>query len=96
MRPVTEITSEMENFRVDGGFIRRDPVEPEPIGTIVLCAFRIVGYTRDCDGSLMARFEAIDKDGESTGWEQSNIGLYPSTNLVVTQEELTKLFESKS
>jgi hypothetical protein len=96
MRPVREITAQEENFRAVpmGPFdvIRRDPIEPEPIGTIVLTAFRVVGYDPDCDGSLMARLEHIDKDGEPTGWEQNAVGLYPDTELVVTLDELKALF----
>lgn len=95
MRPVKNITAEAENFRVERGFIKRDAVEPEPVGTIVMCAFRITGYDPDCDGSLMARLEAIDKDGAPTGWETKCHGLYPSTDLVVTQQELTALFANK-
>jgi hypothetical protein len=101
MRPVRKITAEEENYRTEPlasgpnvrAFItKRDPVEPEPIGTIVLTAFRVVGYDPDCDGSLMARLEHIDKDGEPTGWEQNAVGLYPDTELVVTAEELRSLF----
>jgi len=73
--------------------IKRDPVEPEPVGTIVLMAFRVTGYDQDCDGSLMARLEHIDKDGEATGWEEDSVGLYPSNDLVVTAEEWRQLFE---
>jgi hypothetical protein len=96
MRPVREITAEEEDFRLErnGPFrvIRRNPVEPEPIGTIVLCAFRIAGYDRDRDGSLMARMEAIDQDGETTGWAPDCIGLHPDTELVITQEEWRAMF----
>ncbi len=97
MRPVREITAEAENFRVErnGGFnvIRRDSIQPERIGTIVLMAFRITEYRKDCDGSLMATLEQIDKDGEITGFEAKNLGLYPEADLVVTSEELVSLFE---
>lgn len=100
MRPVREITMEEENFRTEqrGNFIlmRRDPVEPEPIGTIVLMAFRVASYTKDCDGSLMATLEAIDNEGEETGAKIKNIGLYPSTELVVTLEEWQAMFGLKS
>lgn len=101
MRPVREITAAEENFRMERlqpsdpfAVIRRDSVEPEPVGTIVLMAFRVTGYDRDCDGSLMARLEHIDKDGECTGWDPSHIGLYPHTDLVVTAEEWRGLFEA--
>lgn len=63
MRPANKITAESENFRLEGGFIKRDPVEPEPVGTIVLKVFRVTGYDSDCDGSLMARMENIDSQG---------------------------------
>lgn len=97
MRPVTDISGR-DNARIEhrGPFdvVRRDPVEPEPAGTIVLMAFRIVGYDRDCDGSLMGRFEHIDKNGEATGWEPSSVGVDAETGLVVAGDELRKLFES--
>ena len=57
MRFIREITSKEENFRVEpltttpeviAKVIRRDFVEPEPVGTIVLFPFRITGYGRDC------------------------------------------------
>jgi hypothetical protein len=98
MRPVREITGEEENFRlvpVEPGspmeVIRRDPVEPEPVGTLVLVAFRITGYDSDCDGSLMARLEHINRDGAATGWTQNCIGLYSEGELVVSPEELRQL-----
>lgn len=101
MRPVREITAAEENFRMERlqpsdpfAVIRRDSVEPEPVGTIVLMAFRVTGYDRDCDGSLMARLEHINKDGEPTGWDPTHIGLYPNTDLVVTAEEWRGLFEA--
>ena len=101
MRPVREVTAEEENFRIepmDGrpniGFIRRDPVEPEPVGTIVLLAFRVTGYDRDCDGSLLARLAQIDFQLlEETGWETNNHGLYQSSEIVVSDDELRKLYE---
>jgi hypothetical protein len=105
MRPARAITAEEENFRTEPMFpddpalagmdvIKRDPVQPEPIGTIVLKAFRVIDYDRDCDGSLMARLENIESDGEATGWEVGQIGLYPSSTLVVDSvEELKALFD---
>ena len=99
MRPVREVTAEEENFRTENvpgaAFcaIKRDPVEPEPVGTIILVPYRITGYDPDCDGSLMARLESIDKDGTATGHTMSHHGLYPETDLVVTQEELQTLFD---
>lgn len=99
MRPVREITAEEENFRLEDrgipgmSMIKRDPIEPEPVGTLILMAFRIVGYDKDCDGSLMARLEQVEMSNpkETTGWEVHNIGLYPQTDLVVTEEELKAL-----
>lgn len=102
MRPVKEITAAEENFRTESVpgapfvVIKRDPVKPEPEGTIILLPFRITSYDQNCDGSLMARLEAINKDGESTGHTINCHGLYPSTDLVVTPEELKALFADKS
>lgn len=99
MRPVREITAAEENFHLEPvpgaafASIKRDSVEPEPVGTIVLTAFRVTGYDKDCDGSLMARLEHIDKEGSPTGWEPNAIGLSPEADLVVSQEELAGLFE---
>ncbi len=102
MRPVHEITAEEENFRGERFspnpnvyFIKRDPVEAEPVGTLIMCAFRITGYDQDCDGSLMARLEQIDKEGETTGWRPDHLGLYPDVDLVVSLKELKELFERK-
>lgn len=99
MHPVREITAAEENFRLEPQsglpgihFVRRDPVEPVPVGTLVMMAFRVTGYDRDCDGSLMARLEGIDCRGEASGWEPKNLGLYPDDTLVVTPEELASLF----
>jgi hypothetical protein len=98
MRPVKEITSAEENFRTEPvpgtafDVIKRDPVKPEPEGTIILVPFRITGYDQDCDGSLMARIEAIDKFGEATGHTINCHGLYPEVDLVVTLEELKALY----
>lgn len=104
MRPARDITAEEENFRTEPMFpgdparsgiavIKRDPVEPEPVGTIILRPFRITGYDKDCDGSLMARLEAIDCEGDSTGWTVNCIGIYDESTLVVNDlEELRALF----
>lgn len=97
MRPAREITPEDEHFRMErrGPFevIMRDGVEPEPVGTIVLKAFRVTGYDSDCDGSLMARLDQIDRDGEWTGWSPDKLGLSPDDTLVVSPEEWRGLFE---
>lgn len=99
MRPVREITAEEENFRLEQlpgtifQAIRRDSVEPEPVGTIILLPFRIVGYEPDCDGSLMVKMDKIDKDARITGGGIDRIGLSPKSALVVTEKELAELFE---
>lgn len=100
MRPVREITAEENNFRtvelIPGNpcfmMSKRDPIEPEPIGTIIITAFKITGYDPDCDGSLMARLEHIDKKGETTGWVADAVSLYPETDIVCTIDEWKQLF----
>lgn len=101
MKPIRHITAVEENFRtvrVAGmpgmEIIKRDPVKPVPEGTLILFAFRVVGYDPDCDGSLMARLEHITKDGETTGWAPKHLGLSPSATLVLdSADELRRLFE---
>jgi hypothetical protein len=89
---VPEIPADRENARIEPlamgpGFntvtVRRDPVEPVPVGTIIAFAFRVTGYDPDCDGSLMVRLEHIDFDGEPTGWDVNALGLYPSDAVVL-------------
>jgi hypothetical protein len=63
--------------------VKRDFVEPVPVGTYVAMVFRVAGYDQDCDGSAMARFEAVDRHGEPTGWEPGNLGLYADTDVVL-------------
>ena len=63
--------------------IRRDYHEPLPVGTVVAMVFRITGYDKDCDGSAMMRVEALDKDGRTTGWSESNLGVYPESMVVL-------------
>lgn len=58
-------------------------LEPVPIGTYIAMVFRVTGYDRDCDGSLMARLENVNADGEETGWETNCHGLYPGTDWVL-------------
>lgn len=101
IRPAREITAEEENFRLEPlcsgpGFsaevIRRDPVEPEPVGTIVLLGFQVTGYDKDYDGSLMARLRNIDSTLNETGWSPKCIGLHPSCTLVASEEAFKALF----
>lgn len=91
LRPVPDVT-DRENARVvpfvEGiGFhamtVRRDPVEPVPVGTHVVLVFRVTGYDPDCDGSLMARLARVDKNGEETGWEPAQLTLSPDSALIV-------------
>ena len=75
MRRPRDISSQEENFRVDDvapniGFIRRDPVQAEPIGTLILRPMRVVGFDQDCDGSLMPRLEVLDLDEISAGLDE--------------------------
>jgi hypothetical protein len=105
MRLLREITAEEENFRIErrGMFnvIKRDPVEPEPVGTIVLLPFEITGYDQDCDGSLMARMENLYpfdleendfdiSDLGSSGWEVSRVGI--NKGIVISAESLVALY----
>lgn len=89
LRRLPTITAEQENFRLERdpssgfSFVRRDPVEPVPVGTYVVEVYKVVGYDRDVDGSLMARLESVDRDGEETGSTQGEVGLYPDTVVVV-------------
>ena len=92
LRPVPEITAVQENARyetlaVGPGFnammVRRDPVEPAPVGTYIVMVFRVTGYDPDCDGSLMARLAHVDRHGEESGWYPVHLGLYPDSDLVV-------------
>jgi hypothetical protein len=105
MERVREITAAEENFRLEplasgSGFNalmgRRDPVEPVPVGTVVAMVFRVTGYDPDCDGSLVARLEAINAAGEPTGWEPTHLGLYPDDTWVLEgPDELDRLAPSR-
>jgi hypothetical protein len=101
MRLAREITAVEENTRLvslavgpsfNAKMVKRDPVEPEPVGTIIAFAFRVVGYDQDCDGSLMARLEHIDFEGKASGWEPTHLGIYPSDAVVLSDPgELSRL-----
>ena len=97
MRPVRDVSKE-ENYRVQvigPGMTEtvREPVEPEPAGTLVLMPFRVVGYDTQGDGTCTARLEHINTDGSATGGQASGIALRPTSALVVAEEELPGLFE---
>lgn len=112
MRLVREVTAEEEGFRLvsrDGNIVspRRNGVEPEPVGTLLLVPMRIVGYDPDCDGSLMARLDSVSLDqlDEPISPEILNAsmreaesfgvhtrwGLYPETGIVATPDEIRAL-----
>ena len=99
IRKIKEITAEEENFRVKQiaagiGVIRRDPIAPVPVGTLIVKVFRVMGYNKDCDCSLMARLENVDNEGRSTGWTQNCIGLYPdATWQIDSPDDIDKLTE---
>lgn len=85
---IQEITADEENFRTETfapgmAMVKRDPVEPVPVGTYVAMVFRVTGYDADCDGSLMARVERVDNDGEPTGWTAESLGLYRDSTVVL-------------
>ena len=101
MRPVRDVSKE-ENYRVQvigPGMTEtvREPVEPEPVGSLVLLPFRVVGYDTQRDGTCTARLEHVNTDGSATGAyfsEASGIALRPTSALVVAEEEMPGLFES--
>ena len=98
MRPVRDVSKE-ENYRVQvigPGMTEtvREPVEPEPVGSLVLLPFRVVGYDTQRDGTCMARLEHINTDGSAAGGEAGGIALRPTSALVVAEEELPGLFAS--
>jgi hypothetical protein len=67
--------------------LKRDPVEPVPVGSYVAMVFRVTGYDPDCDGHLMARLENVGADGETTGWEPAHLGLYPECTWIVDRPD---------
>ena len=81
-----------DNFRLEEvepgiNVVRRDYVEPLPVGSVIAKMFRITGYARDCDGSAMAHLDNINEDGDETGWEQKNIGLYENDTIVLSSSD---------
>jgi hypothetical protein len=105
MRLVRDIPPEEEIARVErrGRFyiVKRNPVEPEPVGTIVLLPFEITGYEQDCDGSLMAELDNLypyELEGNdfdisdlgSSGWEVSRVGI--NKGIVISAESLVALY----
>lgn len=113
MRIIPEIPPEKENFRVEEvlrtnlqtvGVIRRNYVEPAPIGTIVAIPMMVVGYSRDCDGSALARLCLASRYGVPTDPEElAELNKYPHLSGMGIEghvqldsvDELTKLAESK-
>ncbi len=98
MRPVRDVSKE-ENYRVQvigPGMTEtvREPVEPEPAGTLVLLPFRVVGYDTQGDGTCTARMEHINTDGSTTGGQANGIPLRPTSALVVAEAEISGLFET--
>jgi hypothetical protein len=63
--------------------LRRDFVEPVPVGSYVAMVFRVTGYSPDCDGSVLAEVENVTEDGEATGWSQNCLGLGSNSTVVV-------------
>ena len=94
MRPINSVLAERENFRIMGpGLITRDTVKPEPEGTIVLIPFVIKEYVPNRHGSLMVHLIGINKDFVNTGWDETNVGLYNSSILVIEPDEFKELFK---
>jgi hypothetical protein len=104
MRKIRKVSDEEAGFgtkEVSPGVnvIKQNPVEAEPVGTVVLLPFVITGYDPDCDGSLMARLKNINLDGQETGWEPSGLGLDEYRGFVtgVTEIiEMSKEMENKN
>ena len=67
MRPLKDVSKE-ENFRpqvIGPGMVTtmRTPVEPEPVGSIVLVPFRVTGYEVDDNGNCKAQLEQVKCQG---------------------------------
>jgi hypothetical protein len=61
--------------------LKRDFVEPVPVGSYVAMVFRVVGYSPDCDGSALAEVEQVNRHGETTGWGANSLGLWEDTDV---------------
>ena len=72
----------------------REPVEPEPAGTLLLLPFRVVGYDTQGDGTCTARLEHINTAGSTTGGQANGIALRPPSARVVAAAEIAGLFET--
>ena len=74
-----------------------DAKPPVPVGSYVAIVFRVDGYTRDCDGTYLAKLSNVSKwNGriEESGWSQTGIGIGGDSSLDVlleNPEELKKL-----
>ncbi len=98
MRPLKDVSKE-ENFRpqvIGPGMVTtmRTPVEPEPVGSIVLVPFRVTGYEVDDNGNCKARLEQVNAKGDTNGWKPEARWLQSQDALVVEQDELQELFQS--
>ena len=98
MRPLKDVSKE-ENFRpqvIGPGMVTtmRTPVEPEPVGSIVLVPFRITGYEVDDNGNCKALLEQVNAEGETNGWKPEPRRLQTSDTLVVEKDELRTLFRN--
>jgi hypothetical protein len=64
------------------------PIKP-PVGSYVAMVFRVTGYDPDCgettETATMARLEQVDLEGETTGWEAKQVGLYDTTDRVLSK-----------
>ena len=93
MRPVRDVSKE-ENYRVQVIGPGMTETVREPVGTLLLLPFRVVGYDTQGDGSCTARLEHINTDGSATGGQASGMALRPTSALVVAEEEIPGLFET--
>ena len=90
IRRMKAVSKEEENLQIipipgvpNAVTIKVDSIEPLPVGSLIIFMFRITGYDKDCDGSLLARLEKINYKGETTGLELNHVGLYEDCTWVV-------------